>query len=378
MYPDERSLVPFLRIDYASRESDPHEGRRHYLFANHLGCIERVVDDAGRTEWRAELGPYGARRIEAPTGFEQPLRWPGHYQDEETGLHYNRFRYYDPTLGRYLESDPQGLAGGLNLYAYTRNPLVSVDLRGLSDVCPTTGRPIERAADADGADAERPPRDPNSREGVPEHAQTIPERQAAIEQSGSGDVPDYAQENPHLYYYDPGPPGRYRARPGARIDRATVFPSGYRQGTLDAMVANHSVQGRQLAEAHRQSGGRFNEHGVPVDANGNAIVPRDANGQRVGVQDLNWVETHPDGTTSVIQHSADDPITFDHITPTSTMFNEGASVGGRTYPPGSDAPREVRSDFYNDPNNMRPMLRSDNSARGGERYTQTTGDNFSN
>ena len=60
------------------------------------------------------------------------------------------------------------------------------------------------------------------------------------------------------------------------------------------------------------------------------------------------------------------------------MFNEGASVGGRTYPPGSDAPREVRSDFYNDPNNMRPMLRSDNSARGGERYTQTTGDNFSN
>ncbi|MFO0692559.1 MAG: RHS repeat-associated core domain-containing protein [Polyangiales bacterium] len=162
MYPDERSLVPFLRIDYASREADPHEGRRHYLFANHLGCIERVVDDAGRTEWRAEPGPYGARRIEAPTGFEQPLRWPGHYQDEETGLHYNRFRYYDPTLGRYVESDPQGLAGGLNLYAYTRNPLVSVDLRGLSDVCPTTGRPIERAADADGADAEGRPRTPGA------------------------------------------------------------------------------------------------------------------------------------------------------------------------------------------------------------------------
>ena len=61
------------------------------------------------------------------------LRFPGHYFDQETNLHYNRFRYYSPELGRYLQSDPIGLAGGPNLYAYTINPLKWVDLRG---TCP--------------------------------------------------------------------------------------------------------------------------------------------------------------------------------------------------------------------------------------------------
>jgi RHS repeat-associated protein len=68
--------------------------------------------------------------------FHQPLRFPGHFFDRETGLHYNRFRYYSPELGRYLEADPSGIEGGFNLYAYTHNPLSQVDLRGLSCDCP--------------------------------------------------------------------------------------------------------------------------------------------------------------------------------------------------------------------------------------------------
>ena len=60
-----------------------------------------------------------------------PLRFPGHYYDAETGLHDNRFRSYSPELGRYLQSDPLGLAGGANLYAYPSNPLTDVDLLGL-------------------------------------------------------------------------------------------------------------------------------------------------------------------------------------------------------------------------------------------------------
>jgi RHS repeat-associated protein len=68
-------------------------------------------------------------------GFYQPLRWPGHYFDDELQLQYNRFRTYSPELGRYYEPDPLGRGGGIeNVYAYTRNPLFRVDTHGLG--CP--------------------------------------------------------------------------------------------------------------------------------------------------------------------------------------------------------------------------------------------------
>jgi len=64
--------------------------------------------------------------------FDLPLRLPGQRYDRETNLHYNYFRDYDPSLGRYGESDPIGLQGGLNTYAYVLgNPLSIFDLRGL-------------------------------------------------------------------------------------------------------------------------------------------------------------------------------------------------------------------------------------------------------
>jgi len=66
------------------------------------------------------------------TTFEFPLRFPGQYADRETGLAYNDFRNYDPSLGRYVESDPIGLRGGLNTYLYVRsNPLRLKDPSGL-------------------------------------------------------------------------------------------------------------------------------------------------------------------------------------------------------------------------------------------------------
>ncbi|RQW70495.1 RHS repeat-associated core domain-containing protein [Halomonas sp. YLB-10] len=66
-----------------------------------------------------------------PSTTDNPLRFQGQYLDEETGLHYNRHRYYDPETGRFTTQDPIGLAGGENLYMYAPNPTGWVDPLGL-------------------------------------------------------------------------------------------------------------------------------------------------------------------------------------------------------------------------------------------------------
>ncbi|MET3140223.1 RHS repeat-associated protein, partial [Undibacterium sp. GrIS 1.2] len=64
--------------------------------------------------------------------IDQPFRFQGQQFDEETGLHYNRFRYYDPAVGRFVSEDPIGLAGGTNQFAYAPNPIGWLDPYGLA------------------------------------------------------------------------------------------------------------------------------------------------------------------------------------------------------------------------------------------------------
>ena len=70
-----------------------------------------------------------------PPASNMRLRFQGQYHDEETGLHYNRFRYYDPRVGRFTTQDPISLAGGINLYQYAPNPIGWVDPYGLTRKC---------------------------------------------------------------------------------------------------------------------------------------------------------------------------------------------------------------------------------------------------
>ncbi|MGY2292370.1 RHS repeat-associated core domain-containing protein, partial [Pseudomonas sp. SDO528_S397] len=61
-----------------------------------------------------------------------PIRFQGQYHDHETGLHYNRYRYYDPGVGRFISKDPLSYEGGINIYQYAPNPLGWIDPLGLA------------------------------------------------------------------------------------------------------------------------------------------------------------------------------------------------------------------------------------------------------
>jgi RHS repeat-associated protein len=85
----------------------------YYVHTDHLGTPIALTDDAGTVRWKASYTPFGKATVEVNT-VENNIRFPGQYFDAETGLHYNYFRDYDPEIGRYIQSDPIGLAGGIN------------------------------------------------------------------------------------------------------------------------------------------------------------------------------------------------------------------------------------------------------------------------
>jgi len=103
----------------------------YLVHTDHLNQPRKLTDAAKTVVWDMRHGPFG-EGASVTGSLAQNLRFPGQYADSESALSYNWRRTYDPGLGRYLQSDPIGLAGGINTYAYVNgNPLIYIDPLGL-------------------------------------------------------------------------------------------------------------------------------------------------------------------------------------------------------------------------------------------------------
>ncbi|NNF08187.1 MAG: hypothetical protein HKN21_15595, partial [Candidatus Eisenbacteria bacterium] len=129
------------------------KGERHtayFVVSDHRSCPERVLDNAAETVWACDWSPFG-EKLDETGSFEQPLGLPGQYHDRETGLAYNLFRYYDPSLTCYLSPDPLMQALESRPYAYPDDPISKTDPFGLSsdDYTPKSPTP-HRVVEIDG------------------------------------------------------------------------------------------------------------------------------------------------------------------------------------------------------------------------------------
>lgn len=124
----------------------------YWYQCDQIGTPQELTDVDGRVVWAADYrvwgeatlrktgtddhpiryDQYGMRATSVLPPIDQPFRFQGQQFDEETGLHYNRYRYYDPVVGRFASQDPIGLSGGFNLFFYGQNPLSWIDPMGLA------------------------------------------------------------------------------------------------------------------------------------------------------------------------------------------------------------------------------------------------------
>ncbi|KAB2840699.1 MAG: RHS repeat protein, partial [Burkholderiales bacterium] len=119
------------------------EGSNTYFYStDHLGTPQVLTDSSGQVVWKGRAEAFGKTTVDATSTVTNNLRFPGQYFDAETGMHYNYFRDYEPSIGRYVESDPIGLRGGANTYVYGNgNAATRVDVLGLMvEIC---ARPLD-------------------------------------------------------------------------------------------------------------------------------------------------------------------------------------------------------------------------------------------
>ncbi|WKE65730.1 DUF6531 domain-containing protein [Gallaecimonas kandeliae] len=108
------------------------DGKPYYYELDWRALPVRLWSGDGQVAWQGDSDAWG--QVTESGDIRQPLRLPGQFADELSGLYFNRFRDYDPRTGRYLTPDPLGIKGGLNSYRYTPNPVDYIDPLGLCEV----------------------------------------------------------------------------------------------------------------------------------------------------------------------------------------------------------------------------------------------------
>ena len=179
------------------------------------GCPTRLVDDRGRVRWSGKYSIAGDAEAHHADDVHNPLRLQGRSQeDAETGLVFNRYRYFDARLGHFVSQDPMRLIAGSHVYAYAPNPFGWIDPLGLNPTCRMTGRAVTEI----GSDL------PIVRPGTRAWDEAV----EAIRRNGRGDI-------------------RVRAHPG----RETVAPRGPRQhGPQENYTAVPYSKGYEVHNTH--------------------------------------------------------------------------------------------------------------------------------
>lgn len=120
---DGQSFTPVAKVT---------EQERYTIVHDYLGTPTQAYDSKGKLVWEMLLDVYGNAKEYTGEKCFIPFRYQGQYEDEETGLYYNRFRYYSSDIGTFISSDPISIVGGLNTYAYVKNTNTWIDILGLS------------------------------------------------------------------------------------------------------------------------------------------------------------------------------------------------------------------------------------------------------
>ena len=148
---DQDSFIPVARVVQANTVQDNQDSQSntvdelkiYHYHTNHLGTPQELTNQQGEVVWLSYDYAWGGQYHEHYKQQSlndcailehdlQPIRFQGQFFDQETELHYNRFRYYDSDVGMFIQRDPIGLLGGSNVFAYAPNPVGWVDPWGLT------------------------------------------------------------------------------------------------------------------------------------------------------------------------------------------------------------------------------------------------------
>jgi RHS repeat-associated protein len=110
------------------------DGKTYSIISDYLGTPFAMLDEQGARVWEDEMDIWGRAKVKKGSAEDCPFRYQGQYEDIETGLYYNRFRYYDPEIGIYISQDPIRLLGGNKIYSYVHDTNTHIDKLGLSCV----------------------------------------------------------------------------------------------------------------------------------------------------------------------------------------------------------------------------------------------------